>query len=128
MERVLYNTILGAKPTLPDGSTFYYADEITRTWKNKDTVQIAFPMSLQREPINAAHPEWAALTYGPLVLMAIDSPNREYTRQQLLSAKRQSTSEWAIDLGDSKVLLKPFMFIGDETYRLYNKVAPASLS
>lgn len=26
MERVLYNTILGAKPTLPDGSTFYYAD------------------------------------------------------------------------------------------------------
>ncbi len=26
MERVLYNTVLGAKPTLPDGSTFYYAD------------------------------------------------------------------------------------------------------
>lgn len=26
MERVLYNTILGAKPTLPDGSTFYYSD------------------------------------------------------------------------------------------------------
>jgi DUF1680 family protein len=26
MERVLYNTILGAKPTLPNGSTFYYSD------------------------------------------------------------------------------------------------------
>jgi uncharacterized protein len=26
MERVMYNTILGAKPLLPDGSTFYYAD------------------------------------------------------------------------------------------------------
>ena len=26
MERVLYNTILGAKPTLPDGTTFYYSD------------------------------------------------------------------------------------------------------
>jgi DUF1680 family protein len=26
MERVLYNTILGAKPTLADGSTFYYSD------------------------------------------------------------------------------------------------------
>jgi hypothetical protein len=26
MERVLYNTILGAKPTMPDGRTFYYAD------------------------------------------------------------------------------------------------------
>jgi DUF1680 family protein len=26
MERVLYNTILGAKPMLPDGSSFYYSD------------------------------------------------------------------------------------------------------
>jgi len=26
MERVMYNTVLGAKPLLPDGSTFYYAD------------------------------------------------------------------------------------------------------
>ena len=26
MERVLYNTILGAKPTQPDGTTFYYSD------------------------------------------------------------------------------------------------------
>jgi DUF1680 family protein len=26
MERVMYNTILGAKPLLADGSTFYYAD------------------------------------------------------------------------------------------------------
>ena len=26
MERVLYNTILGARPTEPDGRTFYYAD------------------------------------------------------------------------------------------------------
>ena len=26
MERVLYNTILGAKPILPDGTSFYYSD------------------------------------------------------------------------------------------------------
>jgi DUF1680 family protein len=26
MERVLYNTILGAKPLLPDGTSFYYSD------------------------------------------------------------------------------------------------------
>jgi DUF1680 family protein len=26
MERVMYNTVLGAKPLLPDGSAFYYAD------------------------------------------------------------------------------------------------------
>jgi hypothetical protein len=33
MERVLYNTILGAKPTLPDGSTFYYSDYNQRAHK-----------------------------------------------------------------------------------------------
>ena len=26
MERVLYNTILGAKPLRPDGTSFYYSD------------------------------------------------------------------------------------------------------
>ena len=26
MERVMYNTVLGAKPLLADGSTFYYSD------------------------------------------------------------------------------------------------------
>jgi hypothetical protein len=26
MERIMYNTIMGAKPLLPDGSTFYYSD------------------------------------------------------------------------------------------------------
>ena len=33
MERVLYNTILGAKPTLEDGSTFYYSDYHERAHK-----------------------------------------------------------------------------------------------
>ncbi len=29
MERILYNTVLGAKPILPDGSSFYYSDYAT---------------------------------------------------------------------------------------------------
>ena len=33
MERVLYNTILGAKPTLPNGDTFYYSDYNQRAHK-----------------------------------------------------------------------------------------------
>jgi uncharacterized protein len=37
MERVMYNTVLGAKPLLADGSTFYYADynfQGRKTYKN----------------------------------------------------------------------------------------------
>lgn len=36
MERVLYNTILGALPTQPDGDTFYYSDyndRATKSWR-----------------------------------------------------------------------------------------------
>ncbi len=33
MERVLYNTILGAKPILPDGTSFYYSDYGTNAHK-----------------------------------------------------------------------------------------------
>ncbi|MEN0036670.1 MAG: beta-L-arabinofuranosidase domain-containing protein [Cellvibrio sp.] len=240
MERVLYNTILGAKPTLPDGSTFYYADyhhdaskfyrgeqwpccsgtfiqmtadygistylqdeqrlfvnlyvpsqvnmqfakhdlvlvqetnypfensssftvstkkpvafglnlripawagdtthvvvngkkvsgaikrgeffEISRTWKDKDKVQIVFDMSLRLEPLNAKHAEMVALVFGPLVLFPTNAPNNTYTAEQLLSAARNTNAEWIIKLDKQEVRLKPFMAITDEKYRLYNKV------
>ena len=34
MERVLYNTVLGAKPLLPDGTSFYYSDYTMSAHKN----------------------------------------------------------------------------------------------
>lgn len=240
MERVLYNTILGAKPTLPDGSTFYYADynhtatkfyrgeqwpccsgtfiqlaadygissylqddkqlfvnlyvpsqvemrianhvfsvqqvtnyplepqsqllihsakpiaftlslripawagaataisingkkinqplkpgsfvDITRTWLDKDKVQIHFDMALRLEALNAQHPEMAALAMGPLVLFPVNAPNDTYTREQLLSARRTTESEWEITVMGKPVIFKPFMHITEEKYRLYNKV------
>lgn len=240
MERVLYNTILGAKPTLADGSTFYYADyhhdaskfyrgeqwpccsgtfiqltadygistylqeaqrlfvnlyvpsqvtmkianhkvtlvqetdypldntssltinstkpvafglnlripawagdatyiaingkkagnaikcgsffEITRTWKNNDNIQLVLDMQKRLEPINANHPDMAALLFGPLVLFPTNAPNKTYTAEQLLSANRSATSEWTIKIDKQEVRLKPFMAITDEKYRLYNKV------
>ena len=248
MERVLYNTILGAKPTLPDGSTFYYSDyshdaskfyrgeqwpccsgtfiqlvadygisaylhdekgvfvnlyipsrvdlniaqqtvairqvtqyplektsrfeidtpkpiafsmhlripawagaathivvngkksntqvipgsflELSREWKQGDIVETNFDMGLRLESLNKHHPELAALLHGPLVLFPINSENNVYTSAQLLSAqllnaKQNTTQEWSLSLVDKKILFKPFMFIGDEKYRLYNKLAIA---
>ncbi len=240
MERLLYNTILGAKPTLPDGSTFYYADynhtaskfyrgeqwpccsgtfiqlaadygissylqddkelfvnlyvpsqvemrvsnhlfsveqitnypfdnktqlkihssksiafglnlripawagagtaikingkkinkpiepgkffEISRVWNDKDNIQIEFNMQLRLEALNTKHPEMVALLHGPLVLFPVNSANDTYTREQLLGVKQTSESEWKMNFADKSIMFKPFIFIGDETYRLYNKV------
>lgn len=240
MERVLYNTILGAKPTLPDGSTFYYADynhtankfyrgeqwpccsgtfiqltadygistylqddkglfvnlytpsqveipiaghivsihqkteyplensssfeinttkpvafsihlripewagpatqilingqkiktpitaghflELFGTWKQNDRIHIIFDMQLRLEPLNTSHPEWAALLVGPLVLFPLDSSNHEYTSEQLLKAKQRTATDWTVIAGETTVRFKPFMFIGEEKYRLYNKL------
>lgn len=240
MEKLLYNTILGAKPTLPDGSTFYYADynhtaskfyrgeqwpccsgtfiqlaadygissylqddkqlfvnlyvpsqvemrvanhvfsveqitnypfdnktqlkiqsskpiafglnlripawagadttiklngkkisqpvapgkffEISRIWSDKDEIQIEFNLQLRLEALNAKHPEMVALLYGPLVLFPVNSSNDIYTREQLLGAKGNGSSEWKMNTADKSVIFKLFMFIGDENYRLYNRV------
>ncbi len=241
MERVLYNTILGAKPTLPDGSTFYYSDysndahkffrgeqwpccsgtfiqlvadygisayvhdqeqvyvnlyipsqvnfqlqnkeihinqtthypltntsiievsaaqptkfgvslripkwagpatqikingkiqkdeikpgtflTLIRTWERADRIEIVFDMPLRLEPLNTTHPEMVALLTGPLVLFPIDAAKVNFTREQLLNAKRQSESEWVVvNSSQGTVKLKPFMHIKDENYRLYSKV------
>jgi hypothetical protein len=241
MERVLYNTILGAKPTMPDGRTFYYADyhqqahkvyrgeawpccsgtyiqlaadygisaylndadtvyvnlyipsrlavkaggadwrieqrtgypmtntsvitvesvqavrhtlalripswagaktsvsinddvyrgpviageflKLTRTWHSGDRVTIAFDMGVRLEALNAAHPELVAVVTGPLALFAIGTGDKQFTRQQLLAASRESASEWVVAHKDGPVRLKPFMAIDDETYRLYQQLA-----
>jgi uncharacterized protein len=234
MERVLYNTILGAKPTLPDGSTFYYSDynhdahkffrgeqwpccsgtfvqlvadygisaylhdskqvyvnlyipsrvnlsfadqnislnqittyplanttaqptqfgislripawagvatqikingrldkseikpgtflELVRTWKQGDHIEIIFDMPIRLEPLNIAHPEMVAILTGPLVLFPINAKKIDFTREQLLGTKRHSTSDWVINTNKGDIYLKPFMLIGDENYRLYNKL------
>lgn len=243
MERVLYNTILGVKPTLPDGSTFYYSDynkkahkffrdeqwpccsgtfiqlaadygisaymhdnnrvyvnlyipsqvnlvlnnqsvsihqhtnypfanasnleitiaqstkfgvnlripewageathikingeqqiekikpgsffELVRNWKNGDRIEIVFDMPMRLEAINSTHSDVVALLTGPLVLFPIDADNINFTRGQLLNAKKKSDSEWIAKAGDKEIYLKPFMHIKDETYRLYNKLVSA---
>lgn len=254
MERVLYNTILGAKPTLPDGSTFYYADynhnankfyrgeqwpccsgtfiqlaadygissylqdekglfvnlyipsrvelnianqtiviqqtteyplhntssfeitiakplafsiylripewagaathilingkkmaatitpgsfaEVSRRWQQGDKLHIVLDMKLRLEPLNASHPEWAALLFGPLVLFPLnpngdvaDSAKPDYLPEQLLGAKQHTPADWSFVAGEKSVRLKPFMFIGEEKYRLYSKLrTPLQLS
>ena len=44
--------------------------EIERTFENGDVVLVSFPCRLRFRPVDAEHPELAALTFGPLVLVS----------------------------------------------------------
>jgi len=90
---------------------------LRRTWRAGDVVEIAFDMGMRLEPLNAAHPEMVALMTGPLVLMPVGEA-MPLNRDDLLAAKRAGADSWRV----KGTMLKPFMAIGDEPYRLYTQV------
>jgi DUF1680 family protein len=94
--------------------------ELRRSWKRGDVIEVHFDMGLRLEPLNEAHPEMVAVMTGPLVLFPIDAPDTRLTRDDWLSAKRESENEWLVVAKGARIRLKPFMAITDETYRLYN--------
>jgi len=96
--------------------------EIRRAWKSGDVVEVTFDMGLRLEPLNAAHPEMVALMTGPLALLPIEASATPLSREEWLSAKPASRDEWIVTAKDERIRLKPFMSIGDETYRLYNRL------
>lgn len=95
---------------------------IERDWRAGDTVDIAFDMPLRLEPLDTRHPDLVALLTGPLVLFPVEAGEQALTRAALLGAERNGPAEWRMRGPDGPVLLRPFMAIGDEGYRLYSRV------
>jgi DUF1680 family protein len=98
------------------------------TWKNGDRVDISFDMALRLESIHPAHPEVVSLLLGPLVLLPLLPAPDTLRRDELLQATRTSSSTWKVSTRSQIVELKPFMFIGDEPYRLYSRLAADSVA
>lgn len=92
---------------------------MTRMWKTGDTLNLILPATLRLEPITPAHPETAALLYGPLVLFAITDHASSLTREQALAAQRTSPTEWTIAAATTPLRLRPFIHIGDAPYITY---------
>lgn len=90
---------------------------LRRTWRDGDVVEVSFDMALRLEALNAAHPNVVALMTGPLVLMPV-AGEANPSRENLLAAKRHGADEWR----SGTVVLKPFMHIEDEPYRLYTEL------
>ena len=87
--------------------------------EDRRRLNLSLPASLRLESISPAHPETAALMYGPLVLFALTSAAPSVTRAQALAAKRNTSTEWSIATDGSPLRLVPFTCIGDATYATY---------
>ncbi|MBP2161350.1 MULTISPECIES: beta-L-arabinofuranosidase domain-containing protein [Asticcacaulis] len=100
--------------------------KLERTWQTGDVVEISFDMGLRLEPLNAAHPDMVALMTGPLALFptrATGIPSEApMPAAAWLKATRKSLEAWSVSSPDGEIVLKPFMAISDETYRLYSRI------
>jgi DUF1680 family protein len=95
---------------------------IRRTWKDGDRVELELPMPLRLEPVDASHPNLAALVRGPLVLLAVADSQPSFERNALLQAGpvNTATGDWvANSVEGSRVTMRPFMNIDKESYSTY---------
>lgn len=93
---------------------------LRRRWRDGDRIDIALPMRLTLEPVDAEHPDLVALLRGPLVLHAIGTPPN-VSRAALLAAARDpgAPASWHVAAPAGPITLRPFMHIHDEAYTTY---------
>ena len=100
---------------------------VHREWKSGDQVDLALPLKMRTEAIDARHPDTVALLFGPLVLMAVkETPaasQPRVTHEQMLAARRVSEREWQLSSSRGPVALRPFPWIGSRPYTTYLKVS-----
>jgi uncharacterized protein len=97
---------------------------LSRTWKNGDRVEYEIGMPLRLQAVDAENPQVVALLRGPVALFAVGNLPAELSREQLLAASSaaQSSEDWLVQSDVGKVTFRPFAAIGDDPYRLYQKV------
>ena len=95
---------------------------IRRTWKDGDRIQLELPMSPRLEAVDEQHSNIVALVRGPLVLFAVSNSRPVFEKSELLRVQEsnQSNGDFVASAVDgSKIVMRPFMNIGDETYNTY---------
>jgi DUF1680 family protein len=97
--------------------------EIDRGWKDGDRVEFSIDMPLRLVPLDALHPNLVALLHGPVALFAMEPGSRRITKEQMLRATRTgaSSADWEFATDQGKLLMKPYVAIDTEHYRLYQE-------
>jgi DUF1680 family protein len=98
---------------------------VERQWKKGDRIEISFDMPSVLEAVDSKHPNTVALVHGPLALFVIGELNAHMTRAQLLAATQAShgSSNWHVETGSGRIVMKTFASISNEKYRLYHEIS-----
>jgi DUF1680 family protein len=98
---------------------------MARTWKDGDRVEYEIGMPLRLQPADAQNPQTVALLRGPVALFGVGNLPGSFSRAQLLAASPASRSfdNWMVQSDTGKGAFRSFAAMGDEPYRLYQKVA-----
>jgi hypothetical protein len=91
---------------------------IERTWKDGDRIDLELPMPVRLVPINAHHPDVAALVRGPQVFFAL-TQQAKVDRDELLRVKRADDGYWQA----GGVRFAPITAIHDAPYTTYVRLA-----
>jgi DUF1680 family protein len=95
---------------------------IRRRWQTNDVVQVQIPFALRLEPIDEEHPKTVALMWGPLMLVALDSPlevARKSVSSEGLKPTTQAPLSFELPRASETQRFVPFYRVQDETYTTY---------
>lgn len=97
---------------------------IARTWRTGDRVDLLIDTPLRAEPVDAHYTDHVAVMRGPLALFACGDHLAPVTRSQLASLRQVAfgRSEWFLMAGTGRQSYRPFIAIGSEATRLYQRV------
>jgi uncharacterized protein len=97
---------------------------VRRTWKDGDRIEMEFQMPLYLEAIDAENPNLVALMRGPLAMFGVGEMPKNLARAQLLAATglAQMSDDYVAKTDSRDFVLRPFMAIMAEGYRLYQPV------
>jgi len=97
---------------------------LQRTWKDGDRIEVEFHMPLYLEAVDSENPNLVALMRGPLAMFAVGEAPKRLTRAQLLAATAlaQSSDDYIVKTDSADLVMRPFMAIMSEGYRLYQPV------
>jgi DUF1680 family protein len=113
--------LVNGKPTAERATPGSFAT-IKRRWRKGDSVEIELPFSFRAAPIDDRNPDIVAMMRGPVMLTAIDPPERlEATAAALAHMEPLSGKPLEFDCATAagKVRLKPFYQVQRESYSTY---------
>jgi DUF1680 family protein len=94
---------------------------LKRTWKSGDRVELELDQTISTPAVDAQHANQVAIVRGPQVLFAISD-----TQPVIASSKPVLTKAAGHDWMMENIRLRPFAYIGDETYQTYLRMGNPS--